>query len=521
MTKHTSTRHFKIPGSNPPAQPNIVVTDEQPTPAATIGGLPVLIHECPTEKSEPLPYNLLNRISLIRTPSGKPYAVISEYGNRLALAIRSKKLNAVLSELARRSGNNLQKADLTELNDALEAYAEQYGEVVDVWLRAAPIEGGVEIDLGDERRTGVCITAGKVEIVPSGSDTVFYRTANTQMMVMPAEAGNWKLLKKYLNVKDAEMVLLLAWISFILAHPKVPSSKYPILVLQGNEGSGKTSLCSLLIRLIDPSVLGVQVFPQNAKDLAIAGQNAHVLCFDNLRGFRANMADMLCIASTGGTITTRQLYTDADQQAIRLHVPLVLNGIHSFVDTPDLSQRCLPIHLIAMDKAKRKSEDELTRELEADLPAIMRGLFDLIAAIFSHLPNVEITHPERMIDFVAWLGAMEMADGIPAGIYQRLYSETLQQGQLDTLMDNPLAAAIIEFMDEFKGEVWSDTPSELLMELTSRISRGTQFSRDWPQNPISLSKRIAGLQAGLLSQGVKIELTRGKHRTVTLSKVEA
>ena len=139
MIKPTSTQHFKIPGSNAPAQPDIVVADEQPTPATTTGHLPVLVHERHTEKSEPLPYNLQNKISLIRTPSGKPYAVIRECGNRLAMAIRSKKLNAILSELARRSGNSLQKADLAELNDALEAYAEQYGEVVDVWLRVAPI----------------------------------------------------------------------------------------------------------------------------------------------------------------------------------------------------------------------------------------------------------------------------------------------------------------------------------------------------------------------------------------------
>ncbi len=520
MIKPTSTQHFKIPGSNAPAQPDIVVADEQPTPATTTGHLPVLVHERHTEKSEPLPYNLQNKISLIRTPSGKPYAVIRECGNRLAMAIRSKKLNAILSELARRSGNSLQKADLAELNDALEAYAEQYGEVVDVWLRVAPIEGGIEIDLGDELHTRVRITAGKVEIA-SNSDTVFYRTANTKAMALPAERGNWQLLKKYLNVHPTEITLLVAWITYTLAHPKMPSSKYPILVLQGNEGSGKSSLCkNIIIRIIDPSVIGVQVFPQNAKDLAIASQNAHVLCFDNLRGFKANMADMLCIAATGGTITSRQLYTDADQQAIPLHVALVLNGIHSFIDTPDLSQRCLPIHLIAMEKAKRKSEDELTRELEADLPAIMRGLFNLIASILSHLPNVEITNPERMIDFVKWLGAMELADGIPAGIYQGLYSQTLQQGQLDTLMDNSLAAALIEYADEHVAESWSGTPATLLTKLTDSVSFGTQRSRDWPQNPIALSKRIAGLQAGLLSQGIRVELSRGKQRTVTISKVE-
>lgn len=480
-----------------------------------------LNHDPCRQQSEPLPYNLHRIISLICTPSGKGYAVIHVNGKRLALAIRTKKADAILAGHALRDGKLLRKADLAELNDALEAYAQQFGDVVDVWLRVAPIDGGIEIDLGDELHTRVRITAGKVEIA-SNSDVVFYRAANTQPMAMPAETGNWQLLKKYLNVQPSDVVLLVGWITYVLAHPKVSSSKYPILVLRGNEGSGKTSLCkNIVIRIIDPSLIGVQVFPKNAKDLAIAGQNAHVLCFDNLRGLRHEMADMLCIAATGGTITSRQLYTDGEQHAIPLHVALVLNGIHSFIDTPDLSQRCLPIHLIAMDKAKRRAEHEVTQELEADLPAIMRGIFDLIASIFVYLPNVEITNPERMIDFVAWLGAMEMADGIPAGIYQGLYSEILQQGQLDTLMDNPLAAAIIAFMDEFRGEVWSKTPSDLLLELSAYISHGTQLSREWPQNPIALSKRIAGLQAGLLSQGIRIELSRGKERTVTLSKVAA
>lgn len=527
-TKPIDARHLKAPGtasaqlSARAGNPLAAVAQESLTQEAKIERLPVPIYdEQHIQKYNALPYNLHNKISLIHTQSGKAYAAIQAHGKRLALAIRSKKLNAILADLARRDGYTLQKADLAELNDALEAYAEQYGDVIDVWLRVAPIKGGIEIDLGDELHSRVSITAGKVEMV-SNSDTVFYRTANTKAMVTPAEKGNWQLMKKYLNMHPSDMVLAIAWISYVLAHPKEPSSKYPILVLSGNEGSGKTSLCkNIIIRIIDPSTIGVQVFPQNAKDLAIASQNAHVLCFDNLRGFKANMADMLCIAATGGTITTRQLYTDADQQAIPLHVALVLNGIHSFIDTPDLSQRCLPIHLTALDKAKRKSEDDLTKELEADLPTIMRGLFDLIASIFAHLPNVEITDPERMIDFVAWLAAMEAADGVSAGIYQGLYSHTLKQGQLDTLMDNPLAAAIIEFMDQYKHAIWSETPSELLAELNRRVGRGTQLSRDWPQNPIALSKRIAGLQAGLLSQGIRVELSRGKQRTVTITKVEA
>lgn len=527
--KPGDTVHIKVPGKVTivEAQPaigeqhQITCINEATATIATVVNMPTVVSELGQLNREPvpLPYNLQREFNLIRTPSGKAYAVIRENGYPLALAIRSKKLNAILSELARRNGNKLPKGALAELNDALEAYAEQYGEVTDAWLRIAQKIGSIEIDLGDDSHTRISISAGEVAFIAPTTDTVFYRTATTKAMVMPAEIGNFRLLEKYLNMRPQDMVLLIAWITYVLAHPKVSSSKYPILVLNGNEGSGKTSLCkNIIIRIIDPSEIGVQVFPQNAKDLAIASQNAHVLCYDNLRGFKANMADMLCIAATGGTITSRQLYTDADQQAIRLHVPLVLNGIHSFIDTPDLAQRCLPIQLIALDKTKRKPEEELTRELEADLPAIMRGLFDLIASIFRHLPDVEITNPERMIDFVAWLAAMETADNVPAGIYQELYSHTLQQGQLDTLMDNPLAAAILELAE---ADDWSGTPADLLSKLNMQASLGTQRSREWPQNPIALSKRIAGLQAGLLSQSVRIELSRGKQRTVTITKLGA
>lgn len=524
----TDTRHIKLTSKPTEGQTQLAIQVNQGSTASPDASILTQCHQIAAitpqhdiQHSDPLPYNLHHKISLVRTPSGKTYAAIREHGNRVAVAIRSKRLNAIIGERARSKGVALKRVDIADLNDALEAYAEQYGEVAEVWLRVAPIEGGIEIDLGDDAHTRARITSGGVKIVESGSDVIFYRTATSKPMAMPGLIGDLTLLNKYLNMSFQDMALMKAWISYTLAHPKIASSKYPILVLQGNEGSGKTSLCkNIIIRLIDPSTIGVQVFPHNAKDLAIASQNAHVLCFDNLRGFKANMADMLCIAATGGTITSRQLYTDADQQAIPLHVALVLNGIHSFIDTPDLSQRCLPIHLIAMEKAKRKSEDDLASELEADLPAIMCGLFELIASILNHLPDVEITHPERMIDFVTWLAAMEKANGVPSGVYQIEYSNTLQQGQLDTLMDNSLAASIVEFSDRYIDESWSGTPAMLLTKLTGLVSVGTQRSADFPQNPIALSKRLGGLQAGLLSQGIRVELTRGKHRTITISKLD-
>jgi hypothetical protein len=113
---------------------------------------------------------------------------------------------------------------------------------------------------------------------------------------------------------------------------------------------------------------------------------------------------------------------------------------------------------------------------------------------------------------------MEKVAGAPAGIYQDVYASALQQGQLDSLLDNSLAAAIVEFADTETSGAWSGTPSELLGKLNGRAPKGTLRSREWPQNPIALSKRLRPLQASLLSQGIRVELHRGKHRTVAITK---
>jgi energy-coupling factor transporter ATP-binding protein EcfA2 len=326
-----------------------------------------------------------------------------------------------------------------------------------------------------------------------------------------------RALQKYLNMHAVLQVLLVAWISYVLAHPKIPSTNYLILLLVGGQGSGKSFLCNLLLKLIDPSKTGVQVLPRNVKDLAISMQSSHLRCVDNTRTVSSTMSDYLCMTSTGGTLNTRRLYTDDEEQSINLHGALVINGIGNIVEHPDLHQRCLTLELQPIPEIQRKSETELLKEFEADLPVIMRELFELIANILKHLPEVEVIHPERMLDFCRWLSAIEKIDDTPEGAYQKAYSNVINQGQLDSLQSNLLASAVLDFAETFKSAGWSGTPADLLEDLNATVGRNTQRSRDWPQNPIALSKRLLPLQAGLLTQEVSVKFTRGKHRTIAIT----
>ena len=449
---------------------------------------------------------------------GSACFAIKDEANYYALVVGSSRANNLIRENAQKFGIPLRNKEVFEFNEILKSRAEKSGKRMNTWNRVAPTQDGVEIDLGDEKLTRVLIKAGKVEIIITGSETLFMRSKLSKSMVMPAEVGDIKLLHKYLNMHPVSKLLLIGWLTYILAHPKISTSKYPILLLNGSEGTGKSFLCNhIILVLLDPSVVGLQMMPNNLKDLAIASQNSHVLAFDNIREIKPYMSDILCVASTGGAMTTRQLYSDSDMQLIHLHVALVLNGIYSFVSQPDLAQRCLPLQLTAINENMRKSEVEMVRGLQEDLPAILRGLFDLIANIFTHLPSAEVTNPERMIDFVKWLAAMEQVNGAPAGVYQAVYSDALNQCRLDALQDSLLASAVLDFAKNYLDEIWSGTPNSFLQELNKQATPSIQRSRDWPQNAIALSKRLIPLQASLLTQGITIEFSRGKNRTITIN----
>lgn len=435
------------------------------------------------------------------------------------LRVGTKASDAYLRGLAREKDKFPSANDLRELNEYLSAHAELSGDVRDVWYRVAPILGGCEIDRGDSAYVRDRLTSGRVEILREGSDVLFYRTSTMRPLPTPAEQGDLTRLGRYLNVDLADQCLLRGWISYTLAHAKVPTTKFPILLLHGDQGTGKSFLCGVVQTLVDPNEVLLRSLPRSEQDLAIAAQHAHVLIYDNVRELKPWMSDKLCIASTGGTFSTRRLYSDADQLALRLHVALVLNGIVPFADQPDLAQRCVPLSLRQMDEGDRKDEAALVRDLQTDLPAIFRGLLDLIARVLEHLGATEVTNPERMIDFVHWLAALEKAEGVPAGVYQAQYSQALSAGMLESLEANPLAAAVIALIEEEVDGRWSGTPSELYERLDRAVGRRASYSRDWPPNPIAMSKRLQALQAGLRRQGVEVRIGRGHKRRITITRL--
>jgi hypothetical protein len=457
---------------------------------------------------------------LVFSTDKKAYAVDDSTCNPQVFRVDSPGFASAVRRLAYRKDSKLILTgdDMGEIRSQLEALAELTGEQAPVWPRIAETDCGIEIDIGDDTQARIAVQPGSVRVLTQGSPTLFHRNPNFLPFVMPAQQGDINKLLPYLNLVEAECWLLIAWITYTLALPKIPSSNYVILVLRGDRGSGKSTMCNITLgSLVGPSVTGVQAFPSSQIDLAIALQNAHVQLYDNIRGITPSQSDWCCRGSTSAAISTRMFYTNGQEYTLTLHGAMVLNGIHPFIDQADLAQRCLTLTLQPLDPAHRTTEKQLRERFQQDLPVIFKGVLDLIAATLMHLPTVTATHPERMLEFVLWLAAMEKAMGLPEGQLQKAYSDNLVGAMADSLQDNPLADAVLQFAQQHTQRPWAGTPADLLLKIGAFVPREIITTNAWPQNEISLSLRLKKLKSQLSGAGVDVVIgRRSKVRQVSV-----
>jgi len=208
----------------------------------------------------------LTSISLVKNKEGINYAVMQDKGNAYLLPLKGRFfLNYVRAQLSK-NGSTPKHHALQDVIEQLDAQASFKGQLIDSWYRVAKLPSGIEIDLGDISHTRVRVTPGRVEIVEAGSANLFYRTPVCLEIARPSLSGDLSLLRKYLNLSPMDQFLLTAWISYTLAHPKIASSKYLILVLQGDQGTGKSSLVSnIILPLIDLQYLECRYSPEIQK----------------------------------------------------------------------------------------------------------------------------------------------------------------------------------------------------------------------------------------------------------------
>lgn len=386
--------------------------------------------------------------------------------------------------------------------DMLRALARRKGPEREVFVRCANHRGDLYIDLGDPQWRAVHVSKSGWRIV-NRPPVRFRRGGAMTALPLPQKGGSIDMLGESLNTKDKDsFVMVVAWLLAALRD----RGPYPVLVVNGEQGSAKSTLTKILRSLVDPSTAPLRHTSSSDRDLFITATHSWVLAFDNCSDLPHWLSDALCRLATGGGFATRQLFSDMDEVVFSAMRPIILNGITEFVERGDLADRSVFVHLTPISKKERKTEKEVLGEFESLRPKILGALFDAIAAGLTRLPSIDLPTKPRMAEFAEWAEACSEHFTCADGDFLKAYERNQASAVASVVEADSVASAIQEFAYSLgvDGE-WEGNATELLEKLDPIAGEKVTKQRSWPKSSKAMGKAVARVAPALRQAGVHVD----------------
>lgn len=324
------------------------------------------------------------------------------------------------------------------------------------------------------------------------------------------------LINKYFHIDENKKLLLAVYMVTLFIEP----IQTPILILNGAKGSGKTMCLKFLKQLVDPTRDNISLFPSGERDLAIILNNVYMVAFDNVsdNSITSKTSDMLCVAISGGTKSTRTLYTDNELSYMYLKNKIALNGIGSLVAKPDLLDRSLLISMRRINIDERKSSNSLESQFEKDIPLFLGSIYKVLQDTLKIVEDVKVDCISRLVDFCQYGYAIAEVLGKGNGEkFLKMYENNIKELNITALEENPVALCIIELM---KTQSNLEISVSDLYERVCLIAERKYIKRNknFPGAPSVLSSRLEEVKPDL--EGIGIFYTKkntGKCKMITLT----
>ncbi|MGD0020091.1 MAG: bifunctional DNA primase/polymerase [Candidatus Limnocylindrales bacterium] len=447
-------------------------------------------------------------VEFFHTADDVAYARIERDGHHEVWPLGSKSLRAWLSRRFHQAHDRAPGGQaLRDALDVLMGRALFEGPECPVYVRVAGDGNDIYLDLGDPLWRAVRISAAGWEIV-ADPPVRFRRPKGLLRLPVPVRGGTVDQLRRFVNVRDDDQDN--QWRLFIgcLVAAFRPIGPYPILALNGEHGSAKSTTAKIHRRLIDPNKSVTRAAPRDERDLAIAATNGAVISLDNLSTVPDWLSDTLCRVSTGLGFSTRTLYENDEETLFDACRPIVINGIGVLGTRSDLLDRTIELELPRIPDDRRQDEAQFWAAFDREQPAILGALLEAVSGAIGRLDQVQLERAPRMADFARWVVAAEPALGWPTGSFLKAYTgnrDAIHEIALDAAVIVPPMRTMLE-SGEFVG-----TATELLDRLAGIVGESATRRKGWPGNATSLSRELARIAPNLRSVGIEVEKRRESH----------
>jgi hypothetical protein len=104
------------------------------------------------------------------------------------------------------------------------------------------------------------------------------------------------------------------------------------------------------------------------------------------------------------------------------------------------------------------------------------------------------------------------------------FLEILDRNRIDSversLNQNPVSAAILDFMDSLEEDSWSGTGTALLEQLNENVVDDIKQHSNWPSKPNKLSAMLNRAAPFLKTRDLDIQWAKSGQRSITLIKLQ-
>ena len=437
------------------------------------------------------------------------YATVMTGGTFETLRVESKRFRwRLYGEFRKKTGISPPTKALDEAIQAFIGIALFEGPEREVAIRVGEHDGAIFIDLANP--AGEVIRVDKLGYEEISSEKCPVRFLRTRgMESLPRPCTNWSgglaEFRELINIGDElQFDLLLAFMVACL-YPRGP---YPILVVHGEQGSGKSFLVRVLRAVIDPFKPAMRRPPREDRDLMIAAGNARLLCYDNLSGLSPWLSDSMCSLATGGGFATRELYTNNEEILFEATRPIIVNGIEEIASRSDFLDRAIILHLPVIPEDKRRDEADLLAKFERIRPVVFHRMIYALSAILRRRDYVRLPSKPRLADFALIATAAEGSLGMEDGEFMRAFTGNRRDTNEVALEGSPLGPAVQAFMEG--RESWEGTSADLLDLLEKGFTdEKCRNRRDWPRTPRALRGALERVAPNLRLIGLDVAF--GQH----------
>lgn len=241
--------------------------------------------------------------------------------------------------------------------------------------------GTVYVALHDTDATVLSVSADGVQVIPDPMELdVRFARSPTALAMNPHEsiardefASKAAELLVPLNIPRGSWVQVLAWLMASIHH----GSKYPVLFLYGESGSGKTEAALILEQAIDPNEAVLMRASKDEAEMRTRLLVNHITTEHNGSDpYRSGVQDMISNGAVDdGNESIRDLFTTATQALIPVGGPVLITAIKNSVFTlDDLRNRTTFVHMTPLPDDKRAPEKELRNFFRETLVPMAQSL---------------------------------------------------------------------------------------------------------------------------------------------------